>query len=758
MILFFTVEKQIITRRDNEKVVRDSRNYLSIDFSFSEDWQGEKTAVFRGKSGAAYNALIGDDGVCPVPWEVLTEEYFEVSAFCGDLITANVVKVFTIPSGYEIGEESRTPTPDIYTQIIEKLNHIDEEVVLPEDVESMIAAYITEHNITDTDDVEEIVSDFFTEHRAELVGPQGPAGPQGPKGDTGEQGPQGIQGETGETGAQGPKGDTGEAGPQGIQGPKGDTGEQGPKGDTGATGPQGPQGEAGADGEGVPTGGTKNQLLAKSSSTDFDAEWVDPQKVTGKYNVLEYGLKNDQYTDNTTALRNLIDAVPSGSVLYFPAGTYNITDEITVGNSVTFLGDNEEMQSANTAYNRLHAPMSIITYAGTEEDKTMFKRSTGYLTINFVNITIDGGNSYDVTDNWFGPMSGLPFYNQLETIVKRDINGINMLGVDENYPSIIKNCMFFGFSGYAIKTTPHKYIERCGFLKCKHGIETTFSDNLLHDLWFCKCGTAVYMLPKQGEVGPAFYASINLSDTWADQLIDHLVEAAPEITSAQIITSNIWVDSVGKSAFYLHTATLARARIQGTFGRIGMDYAGIADADRTNALAESTDFLVCGRVLYSILELNISNETLIKGSNVGAACFSRLITLTTSGNNSEHNKIVCNAFPVAKLFDTNTTPSGTNFFDTEYNGADGCINICTNSVKFVNGWYTWNNNPKGRIKAAGRDYLVYDYSNRKLYRSTAGNDTNAWTEVSLLPAPPTTDGTYTLQVTVSSGAATYSWV
>ena len=121
MILFFTVDKQIITRRDNEKVVRDSQNYLYINFSFSEDWTGTKTAVFKGKSGDAFNVLIDENGSCLVPWEVLTEEYFEVSAFCGDLITANVVKVYTIKSGYTIGEESRTPTPDIYAQIIARL-------------------------------------------------------------------------------------------------------------------------------------------------------------------------------------------------------------------------------------------------------------------------------------------------------------------------------------------------------------------------------------------------------------------------------------------------------------------------------------------------------------------------------------------------------------------------------------------------------------------------------------------------------------
>ena len=132
------------------------------------------------------------------------------------------------------------------------------------------------------------------------VGPQGPEGAIGPKGETGKQGLQGIQGPKGEkgdtgeqgpigatgaTGAQGPegpmgpigptgpKGDKGDTGLQGPIGPKGDTGERGPQGATGPTGPQGKQGNPGSNGVGVPLGGTANQVLVKSSATDYETEW-----------------------------------------------------------------------------------------------------------------------------------------------------------------------------------------------------------------------------------------------------------------------------------------------------------------------------------------------------------------------------------------------------------------------------------------------------------------------------------------------------
>jgi len=83
---------------------------------------------------------------------------------------------------------------------------------------------------------------------------------QGSDGTDGNDGSQGIQGEQG---LQGTKGDTGS---QGIQGLKGDTGDTGPQG---------------VPGQGVPTGGATNQVLAKTSDTDFDTAWVTPSAGGG---------------------------------------------------------------------------------------------------------------------------------------------------------------------------------------------------------------------------------------------------------------------------------------------------------------------------------------------------------------------------------------------------------------------------------------------------------------------------------------------
>ena len=168
MLLSFNVQKQIITRTDTESVVCNSMNFLYAQFTFSEEWTGTKTAVFKGKE-KTYNALLDENDICLVPWEVLTESWFYVSVFCDDLITANKVTIYTIPSGYEIGDESRVPTPEIYIQVIEKLNEIESEVD-PDAIKRTVDDYIAEKGLVTEDDVDQIVADYVEAHKSEWTG------------------------------------------------------------------------------------------------------------------------------------------------------------------------------------------------------------------------------------------------------------------------------------------------------------------------------------------------------------------------------------------------------------------------------------------------------------------------------------------------------------------------------------------------------------------------------------------------------------
>ena len=126
MTLTFEVENQMIHRTDTNIVVADSKNYLHASFTFSEEWQGAKTAIFS--HGVDRYSVLLENNMCLVPWEVIKQGSIGVTVFCGDLITANNIYVSVYKSGYGDGKVPSKPTPSVYQQIISLLNDIDKKI------------------------------------------------------------------------------------------------------------------------------------------------------------------------------------------------------------------------------------------------------------------------------------------------------------------------------------------------------------------------------------------------------------------------------------------------------------------------------------------------------------------------------------------------------------------------------------------------------------------------------------------------------
>ena len=194
MQLEFDIINQRIARRDNNYIVADSRNYLTAKFNFiTEDWDGiSKTALFR-RGAKTYEMLLNANGECQVPTEVLEHGTVFVSVFGGNLITVDSTSVEIHASGYEQGQTPAEPTPDIYAQIMDKMDKLAAGTVTPEQIAAAVEEYMTAHpaaGITKTD-AEKIVEDYVTAHKTEL------------KGDKGETGQPGVTGAPGEKGADG---------------------------------------------------------------------------------------------------------------------------------------------------------------------------------------------------------------------------------------------------------------------------------------------------------------------------------------------------------------------------------------------------------------------------------------------------------------------------------------------------------------------------------------------------------------------------
>lgn len=187
MILKFNVNNQTIKRLDANKVVSDSRNYLHASFSFSEEWKGLKTAIFK-RGDVVKNAILENDE-CIVPWEVIKPGKMIVSVFCGDLITADYAEVHIYKSGYERGGKPEEPTPTVYEQIMVMIENIQSGEVTEEQIEKAVNEYIEKHPIEagiTLEQCEQIVTDYVDAHKEELKGDKGDKGDQGEKGADGD--------------------------------------------------------------------------------------------------------------------------------------------------------------------------------------------------------------------------------------------------------------------------------------------------------------------------------------------------------------------------------------------------------------------------------------------------------------------------------------------------------------------------------------------------------------------------------------------
>ena len=120
------VNKNHLTVRERELLTSGSVNAYQVLFEFSPDWDGlERTAVFRS-SKKSVSVLLGADGECKIPWEVLSFHGQRIYAgVCGtrggDLVLPTVwADLGTVQEGACPGEPSSPPTPELWEQALEK--------------------------------------------------------------------------------------------------------------------------------------------------------------------------------------------------------------------------------------------------------------------------------------------------------------------------------------------------------------------------------------------------------------------------------------------------------------------------------------------------------------------------------------------------------------------------------------------------------------------------------------------------------------
>ena len=305
----FLVKQQKIEALEREVIASDQIAFVSVKFVFDGAWKTLHKVVQFTQCEETYNVVLGTEGTtCLLPAE-LHPGAVKMSLFGYDAESDTTVRATTVPvtlhirsSGFVAdGDTPIPPTPDLYTQLLKKL---DEKAaglqngkdgfspkVKAEQMESGVVITIVDaegetsatlHNGANgekgTDGksayqiaVEQGYQGSESDWLSSLKGDKGEKGNTGAKGNPGQDGADGksayaiavehgyedsedkwllsLKGEKGDAGERGEKGDTGLQGERGEKGETGQQGEQGPKGEKGDPGDRGLQGVPGEKGE-----------------------------------------------------------------------------------------------------------------------------------------------------------------------------------------------------------------------------------------------------------------------------------------------------------------------------------------------------------------------------------------------------------------------------------------------------------------------------------------------------------------------------
>ena len=217
----FLVKQQKIEIIEREVIADQQISFVNLKFIFDGDWKKFHKVVQFTQCDETYNRVLGTDGIsCLLPSE-LHAGAVRMSVFGYDSENINGLRATTVPVTLNVrpsgfvgdGSEEIPPTPDLYTQLLHKLEEKASSLqtgIDGKDGENGLSAYEIAKN------------NGFTGTPIQWL--------ESLKGDKGDTGKQGIKGDKGD------KGDTVKQGIQGEKGDKGATGEKGVKGDTGATG------------------------------------------------------------------------------------------------------------------------------------------------------------------------------------------------------------------------------------------------------------------------------------------------------------------------------------------------------------------------------------------------------------------------------------------------------------------------------------------------------------------------------------------
>ena len=200
MDLYFDVSGASIIATNQQLLVADSNNYITLHFNFlTDEWnEGEKT-VYVGN----YPIILTDTNKCYLP--MLKKGSYNVGV---GIVKSDGTVIYTNKATIRLNESIKPKSmgeieaPGVYEQIMDRINTVV-EVEFPEQIEQSLADYFAANpskgvfypNVSATG-----VLSWSNNSGLPNPEPVNISGPVGPQGDTGPQGETGATGPTGPTG------------------------------------------------------------------------------------------------------------------------------------------------------------------------------------------------------------------------------------------------------------------------------------------------------------------------------------------------------------------------------------------------------------------------------------------------------------------------------------------------------------------------------------------------------------------------------
>lgn len=120
--------------------------------------------------------------------------------------------------------------------------------------------------------------------------------------------------------------------------------------------------------------GTSGQVIGADSTQSAGIRWISRGALV--FNVKDYGAIGDGSTDDTAAIQSAITASVQGSTIYFPPGTYLVSNTISLRKSRFYVGAHREMttikQANGTNLDAVVASETWLSTTSTTADNPIF--------------------------------------------------------------------------------------------------------------------------------------------------------------------------------------------------------------------------------------------------------------------------------------------------------------------------------------------------------------------------------------------------